>query len=184
VGPGSDPAAVLALQQRLSDLGYWLGTPDGGWGRVTSQAVMAFQKVEGLERDGKAGPATLERLATASRPAPAAAVDGVEIDLARQVLFVVQQGGVKWAINTSTGKAGWRTPAGDFQVQREIDGVRHAPLGDLYRPKYFTGGVAIHGSASIPGYPASHGCARVSNAAIDLLWASGLFEIGTPVRVH
>ncbi len=66
---------------------------------------------------------------------------------------------------------------------REIDGVRRAPLGDLYRPKYFHGGVAVHGSPSIPGYPASHGCARLSNPAMDLLWDSGLVELGTSVRV-
>ena len=29
LGPGSSGPAVLALQQRLSSLGYWLGTPDG-----------------------------------------------------------------------------------------------------------------------------------------------------------
>src|SRR5690606_15958967 len=65
---GESGDAVLALQQRLSELGYWLGTPDGNYGQLTRQAVMAFQKVEGLTRDGVAGPATRQRLATAGRP--------------------------------------------------------------------------------------------------------------------
>ena len=73
---------------------------------------------------------------------------------------------------------------GDVLVTREIDGVREAPLGDLYRPKYFNGGIAVHGSPSIPGRPASHGCARLHDAAMDLLWAEGLMPVGTPVWVH
>jgi lipoprotein-anchoring transpeptidase ErfK/SrfK len=91
---------------------------------------------------------------------------------------------VAWVLNTSTGTASTPTPVGDFVVDRQVDGMRHAPLGDLYRPKYFHGGVAVHGSPSIPGHPASHGCARVSNAAMDFLWASGAIPIGTSVRVH
>jgi lipoprotein-anchoring transpeptidase ErfK/SrfK len=179
---GGDPA-VLALQQRLVELHYWLGAPDGSLGKATKQAVLAFQKAEGLERDGNPGAATLERLATASTPQPSSLADGVEIDLARQLLFVVRGGAVEWVFNTSTGTSRTPTPRGEFAVQREIDGMRHAPLGDLYRPKYFNGGIAVHGSQSIPGYPASHGCARVSNAAMDYLWSSGLIEVGTPVRV-
>lgn len=178
-----DEAAVVALQERLVGLRYWLGAPDGTMGRATKQAVLAFQKAEGLERDGNPGPATMERLAVATTPQPSALIDGVEIDLARQLLFVITGGAVEWVINTSTGTSRTPTPRGDFVVNREIDGMRHAPLGNLYRPKYFKGGIAVHGSASIPGYPASHGCARVSNAAMDFLWSSGLVEIGTPVRV-
>ncbi len=44
--------------------------------------------------------------------------------------------------------------------------------------------LAAGGALSIPGYPASHGCARVSNPTLDLLWASGEVEVGTPVRVR
>jgi lipoprotein-anchoring transpeptidase ErfK/SrfK len=181
-----EPAVdVAVLQQRLSDLGYWLGTPDGRDGTLTRQAVMAFQKAEGLARDGIAGPATLAALETAQRPRAADhGRDHVEIDLARQLLLVVQGGEVRWALNTSTGTRGWATPPGEFRVEREIDGIRRAPLGDLYRPKYFNGGIAVHGSPSIPGQPASHGCARVSNGAMDHLWATGALAIGTPVVVR
>jgi peptidoglycan hydrolase-like protein with peptidoglycan-binding domain len=192
LGEGGD--AVAALQQRLVELGYWLGDPDGNYGQLTRQAVMAFQKVEGLGRDGVAGPVTQERLASAGRPTPRGG-DGLEIDLARQVLFVVQGGQVQWAINTSTGngeayvsssggEAIATTPPGQFQIYDEIDGLRKAPLGELWRPKYFNGGIAIHGSGSIPATPASHGCARVTNSAMDMLWASGVAPIGTSVWVY
>ena len=145
---------------------------------------MAFQKANGLGRDGVAGPITLAALETATRPVPTVVTDGIEISLERQLLLVVQGGQVTFALNTSTGRSGWRTRPGDFAIDRQIDDMRHAPLGDLYRPKYFNGGIAIHGSGSIPAQPASHGCARVSNGAIDMLWASGLAEIGTRVVVY
>jgi lipoprotein-anchoring transpeptidase ErfK/SrfK len=181
---GVEGPEVLALQQRLTELGYWLGTADATYGSLTVQAVMAFQKANGLSRDGIAGPATLAALATASRPAPSVLADGIEIDLERQLLFVVRGGQVLYALNTSTGTSGWRTPPGDFTVVREVDGMRHAPLGDLWRPKYFNGGIAIHGATSIPAQPASHGCARLSFAAMDMVWAEALAEVGTRVVVY
>jgi peptidoglycan hydrolase-like protein with peptidoglycan-binding domain len=191
-----DGDAVLALQKRLVDLGYWLGGDgDGHYGQLTRQAVMAFQKVEGLGRDGVAGPITQAQLANASRPTPRTGGDGLEIDLERQVLFVVRGGQVAYTINTSTGSgeaytsstggsAIAATPPGQFTIYKEIDGLREAPLGTLYRPKYFNGGIAVHGSGSIPANPASHGCARVTNSAMDMLWSGGYAEIGTSVLVY
>jgi peptidoglycan hydrolase-like protein with peptidoglycan-binding domain len=192
---GEGGQAVLALQQRLVDLGYWLGSADGNYGQLTRQAVMAFQKAEGLGRDGVAGPITQGRLAGARRQGSRAGGTGLEIDLERQVLMIVQGGQVQWVLNTSTGNneaytsstggsARAVTPPGSFEIRREIDGVREAPLGTLYRPKYFNGGIAIHGSGSIPAHPASHGCARVTNSAMDMLWSSGVAAIGTPVSVY
>lgn len=37
-------------------MGYWIGPIDGGYGQLTEQAVVAFQKVNGLTRDGMVGP--------------------------------------------------------------------------------------------------------------------------------
>jgi lipoprotein-anchoring transpeptidase ErfK/SrfK len=192
----SSGPAVQELQQRLSDLGFWLGEIDGHYGQLTRQAVMAFQKAEGLDRDGVAGPKTRERLPTAERPAPRTTEgDRIEVDLKRQLLLVVRGGQVQWTFNTSTGNGEAydrpsggtgvaRTPRGDFEIERQINGVRSAELGVLYRPKYFHGGIAVHGSGSIPAHPASHGCVRVTNAAMDLLWASDVAPVGTEVDVY
>jgi lipoprotein-anchoring transpeptidase ErfK/SrfK len=193
---GASGPVVLELQRRLSDLGFWVGEVDGNYGQLTRQAVMAFQKAQGLDRDGIAGPQTRSQLPNASRPQPRKAEgDRIEVDLERQLLLVVRGGQVQWAFNTSTGNGEAydrpsggtgvaRTPRGEFEIERQINGIRRAELGVLYRPKYFRGGIAVHGSGSIPAQPASHGCVRVSNAAMDLLWASDVATIGTELIVY
>lgn len=180
---GDSGPEVAALQERLLALNFWVPAVDGTYGSVTAQAVMAFQKSAGLARDGIAGPVTLAALETAGPVGPREGGDHVEVDLERQLMFVVR-GGRTWVFNTSTGRPGWRTPPGRFAITREIDGLRRAPLGDLYRPKYFNGGIALHGSPSIPGHPASHGCTRLHDAVADLIWDADLAPIGTPVWVY
>ena len=196
--PGDKGPEVMALQQRLSDLGYWLGTPDGRWGGLTTQAVYALQKTAGIGRDGVVGPAVTKALADGVRPTSRNGGTGIEVDVPRQIILVVRDGAVVRVLNTSTGsnvpyeevyegktyRGSARTPAGSFSVFREVDKLDKGPLGSLYRPKYFNGGIAIHGAASIPPYPASHGCARVSNAAMDLIWAENSMAIGARVTVY
>lgn len=192
--PGDSGAYVLSVQQRLSSLGYWLGTPDGTYGYLTSQAVMALQKSAGLGRDGVFGPATARALAAGARPQSRIGGTGIEIDLQRQVLLVVRGGAVTTILNTSTGSGqpfesyGQQhvavTPRGSYSVFRVVDGNDEGPLGDLWRPRYFNGGIAVHGAASVPAYPASHGCARVSNPAMDMIWARGLMPVGSRVSVY
>ena len=77
------------------------------------------------------------------------------------------------------------TPVGTFRINRERpDGWWVGDLGQIYRPKYFIGGVAIHGSLSVPAYPASHGCVRVSVAAMDMIWEQEILPRGTTVVVY
>lgn len=184
--PGMTGAAVTTLQQRLGTLGYWVGTPTGRYGHATGQAVMALQKVAGLGRDGVAGPATLRALDKRLMPRARSTRGRVlEIDLSRQVILLVVDGAVRTVINTSTGAAATPTPRGTYRVFRQVNRWHEAPLGKLYRPKYFYRGYAVHGVADggIPGRPASHGCARVSTTAMDMLWKGGL-RVGDTVRVY
>jgi lipoprotein-anchoring transpeptidase ErfK/SrfK len=74
--------------------------------------------------------------------------------------------------------------ARSVQRRRAVNGNDKGPLGVLYRPRYFNGGIAVHGYTSVPSYPASHGCVRVSNAAMDWIWANQIMAIGSPVWVH
>ena len=185
---------VLAVQQRLSELGYWLGKPDGHFGGLTQQAVFALQKAAGISRDGIVGPQTKAALQAGTRPGARVGGTGVEIDLSRQLLLIVRDGSVVRILNTSTGNGEpyvsggtqktARTPTGTFRVYRMVDALEEAELGQLYRPAYYDRGFAVHGSPSIPPWPASHGCARVSNSAMDSIWANALMSVGTTVNVY
>lgn len=182
---GSRGSHVTYLQQTLSRNGFWVGSIDGAYGHLTSQAVMALQKTYGLARDGICGPNTWRAVEQASRPrATHFSGNGIEIDLRRQVLRIVEGGRVRWVFNTSTGTSRTPTPRGTFRNFRNVNRMDISPLGKLWRPVYFYRGYAIHGSTSIPGYPASHGCARVSNAAMDYIWAKNLAPIGRVVKVY
>lgn len=193
---GDTGAAVLEAQRRLVELGYWLGEPDGDFGHLTRQAVLAFQGWEGLSRDGVIGARTRQALQQATRPEPTRGGDLIEIRRDRGVLLVVRDGRTRLALHTSTG-SGERytqpdgdvavadTPAGTWEVSWQVDGWRTSDLGRLWRPKYFhEDGLAIHGYPEVPAFPASHGCARVSMAAMDLIWRRGLAPVGTTVVVR
>jgi lipoprotein-anchoring transpeptidase ErfK/SrfK len=192
---GDHGAAVLTLQQRLSDLGYWLGTPDGNFGDLTQQAVYALQKAAGLRRDGVINTQTMAALDNGKRPTITSTGSGhrIEINKATQLLLIIDGTQITTILNTSTGsgatylQAGHhevaRTPSGTFHVFRQVDGEDIGPLGALWRPKYFNAGIAVHGYTSVPPYPASHGCTRVSNAAMNWIWLTNQLPIGTSVTV-
>jgi lipoprotein-anchoring transpeptidase ErfK/SrfK len=193
---GDKGPVITALQERLTDLGYWNGKADGKFGSTTQQAVFALQKAAGIDRDGVVGAQTKKALERGVRP-KAKSDDGrvVEIDKKKQLLMIVDDGKVETILNTSTG-TGERyetesggtaiasTPAGRFRVSRQIDGWRDAPLGMLWRPKYFNGGIAVHGAYSIPPYPASHGCARLSISAMNWIWSNDKMPTKTRVWVY
>src|SRR5215470_3892051 len=53
---------VLALQERLLELGYDAGRPDALFGPQTEQALRGFQRDYGMTSDGICGPSTLRAL--------------------------------------------------------------------------------------------------------------------------
>ncbi len=59
---GDEGALVMRLQQALKNYGYYTGTVDGFYGEGTEAAVKAFQRVKGLNVDGRASPAMLRIL--------------------------------------------------------------------------------------------------------------------------
>lgn len=66
---GSTGDAVREVQRKLKELGFLKGSADGDFGDATEAAVIAFQKQYGLEADGKVGPQTMEKLASARQTA-------------------------------------------------------------------------------------------------------------------
>jgi N-acetylmuramoyl-L-alanine amidase len=183
--PGDEGPQVLALQQRLYDLGYFLDGVTGTYDASTAHAVMAFQKQHGIGRDGVAGAETVVALAWAAKVEPVGGTDAhLEVSLVDQVLVVVDGQGGAVAVDATTGKASTPTPPGTFSVFRQVDAWDPGPNGSLYRPKYFNGGIAVHGGPPVIASPASHGCVRVPNSAVDWLWSAGLAPVGIPVVVY
>jgi peptidoglycan hydrolase-like protein with peptidoglycan-binding domain len=191
---GSQGAAVLALEQKLAALHYHVGAVDEAFDTDTRDAVMAFQKVAGLDRTGRATDDVVAAVSAASAPVPLVAAGGfkrVEIDLDRQVLFLYEGNNLNLILPVSTGSnerfcsQGYCrravTPPGSFVVYQQDSGWEESPLGWLYNSNYFNGGIAIHGSPSVPGYPASHGCVRIPMSAAE--WFPDRVSIGTPVYV-
>jgi len=185
---------VKQAEQRLSEMGYGPGRVDGVFDGVTRNALIAFQKMEGLKVTGRLGREDFDALGSASAPqSKEAGYSHVEVDLDRQVLFLVDEDGlVKRVLPVSTGSnkqyrekrmSGLAyTPRGRFRIYSKLSGWKRSPLGLLYYPNYFSGGVAIHGNPSVPSSPQSHGCIRIPMLAAAEI--SRLLPIGTIVLVY
>jgi hypothetical protein len=175
---GSRGPAVRLLERRLRGLRYVVRGVNGYYGSDTRDAVYAFEKVEGLGRDGVVDLRLWRRLLDARTPR-AAVPRGthVEVDKSRQVLFEVVRGKVVRIVHVSTGATG-NTPVGRWRIYRKSPGTNS--LG-MYYSLYFLRGFAMHGYASVPTFPASHGCVRV-----PMWYAFGLYSrwsLGDVVRV-
>ncbi|MBO1754909.1 L,D-transpeptidase family protein [Allobranchiibius sp. CTAmp26] len=192
---GSSGNWVLAAQHAMWNTGYWCGAMDGQFGFVVQQAVWAVQKANGISRTGIIDAATWTAIDGKYRPTPRYSGNHIEIDKTRQLLLVARGGRSAITLNTSTGSgrtfnymghpAIARTPSGNFKIYRKTTtGWVYGPLGGLYKPFYFVGGIAVHGSPSIPPYPDSHGCCRVSTAAQDYLISGGGLQMSEQVYVY
>jgi N-acetylmuramoyl-L-alanine amidase len=177
LAPGSRGPSVVALERRLAELHYALQGIDGYYGTDTFEAVLAFQKVNGLPRTGRVEPWLWARLGRAGMPRAYRGGDYIEVDKTRQVLMVVRRGIVAKVVHASTGATG-NTPLGTWHVYRKVGGWDWV----LWYPMYFKGGFAIHGYPSVPAFPASHGCVRVPMWIAPALF--GTNDYGTTVVVH
>lgn len=153
---GSLGTSVLELERRLAAQRYALERIDSVYGEDTAEAVLAFQKVHGLERTGRVDAPLWRAIETGRTPSARYPGDHVEVDKGRQVLFVVRGGKVTLIVHVSTGATG-NTPLGLWHVYRKVPGWSWV----LWYPNYFLRGFAIHGYPDVPAYPASHGCVRV-----------------------
>jgi len=141
-------------------------------------AVTAFQKLHGLPRTGTVDARVWRELQRAEIPRARYPGDHVEVSKGRQVLFLVRNGKVALVVPVSTGATG-NTPLGHWRVYSRVPGYNAKAM---YYSSFFVGGFAIHGYASVPPYPASHGCVRIP------LWVAyrvfSLIDYGTAVYIY
>ena len=200
IGWGSSGPVTLAYEQRLKALHFDPGPVDGTYSQDTNYAVVAVEKLFDQPRDGVIGPNVKFALEHFSyrTSRPKAEGDRVEIDLDKQVLTVYKHWQPILVTTTSTGSGehfcggvdGCQyaiTPAGKYHFYYLHEGWDSGKLGKMWNPYYFNGGIAVHGLASVPSYPASHGCARIpmdiANYFPTLVTkGEAVYVVGTPMQ--
>ena len=163
---GASGERVRFLQRRLAAMRYAIAVT-GRYDEATERAVVAFRKVNRLERVGNASRAVFSLAARGKggfRPRWRGAAH-VEGDLKRQVLALVNRGGRVFKVYmTSSGRDGLRTPTGVYTFYRKDAGWNSSGMLDSAYFTYPSGprtACAIHGYFVVPTWNASHCCFRV-----------------------
>ncbi|MDE6150219.1 MAG: spore cortex-lytic enzyme [Ruminococcus sp.] len=76
---GSSGAEVRAIQEKLKERGLFTVGVTGYYGEQTREAVLKFQKQQGIQQTGVAGPATLKALGISIGTIPAATSANVNL---------------------------------------------------------------------------------------------------------
>lgn len=183
-GAGERGLKVLLLQRGLLKLGF--ATPvTGYYDGLTANAVNAFRKTNEMGRDGYATTSVYGKVLR-GRGAfklryPNSGTHGkhVEFDWSRQVLVLADRGRPYRVYHTSSGAPATPTVFGSYRFYRQSPGTN---AKGMVHSSYFIGGYAIHGYASVPNFPASHGCLRVPipNAMSIYTW----IDLGDPIQTY
>jgi hypothetical protein len=156
---GQCGTVVVGFKKAMRKMGY-IANSGPCFGGKTGRGVLAYRKVNGMERSFRAGRGLVKR-AFAGRGSyrirhPGAGMH-LEVPLSKQVL-VFANGDRPYAVYpVSSGKPSTPTVTGHFTFIRQEPGYNSE---GMYYSFYFYGGYAVHGYDSVPDYPASHGCIR------------------------
>lgn len=177
-------AALQDLQAQLAALGLPVTPADDGltwpgrralclWreltGQTPSQALPAAGDADAVTATGRSD----LRPTTRMRP-------GLNVSITCQTaVWLTSTRHIKAMFAVSTGTSDgdeFDTHLGVHTIRRVINGWRPSssfPGAMLYRPLYFHGGQALHGSPAddIATYPNSAGCVRMYKRDMDTLWA-------------
>jgi peptidoglycan hydrolase-like protein with peptidoglycan-binding domain len=183
-GVGERGLKVLLLQRGLVKEGF-AAPVTGYYDDATARGVLAFRKTNEMGRDGYASKEVFAMLMRGQGAFelryPKAGKNGkhVEFDWSRQVLVLARGGKPYRTYHTSSGAPATPTVFGSYRFYLKTPGTNS--LG-MVHSSYFIGGYAIHGYASVPNYPASHGCLRVPipNALAIFNW----IDIGDPIFTY
>lgn len=131
-----------------------------------------------------------------AKPAPVAPAGGkvIDVDLSRQQLVAFEDGAVVFSAPVATGKDGFETPTGTFDIYTKLPKqTMRGTIGDetwvvpnVPNVMYINGSVALHGAywhnLFGSGVRLSHGCVNLPLDAAAWLykWA----PVGTTVVVH
>ena len=126
---------------------------------------------------------TVDRAADKAKSKVSPQAHLVVVSISKQRISLYGAGGFHTQNAVSTGKPGFPTPTGVFSVIQKNRYHRSniysgAPMPFMQRITW--SGVAMHAGV-LPGYPASHGCIRLSHNFASELW--GMTKMGARVVV-
>lgn len=129
--------------------------------------------------------ASLAASAYLATPASASVLARIDNSSQRMQVYVDQRLAFSWPV--STARAGYRTPAGRYSVQR-MHAMWHSRkynMSPMPYAMFFRGGYAIHGTYAVGqlGRPASHGCVRLSPGNARTLYGLAQSHGGAQVVV-
>lgn len=185
-------STLRATQQKLKDFGINPGPIDGIYGPKTGRALCTFRWISGMDvhRDNL-DTDTYQKINEHTNQygyitnVPAGQFKGedtyIYVNKTCQTMIYVEHQKIRRVINVSTGKKGHETP----DTVRRLGGTqkgwhcstlypescrtqhtgmnkKYSDVGNMYNKRYVMGAIYLHGSTSVPTYPASHGCIRVS----------------------
>ena len=194
---GSKHVTNLRVESVLKAWNFPVGAANGYFDQSTRQALCAWRDLAGRNVTHSL-PSIQDRfmINRAVRPVvPARLVVGLNVNITCQVVIwvvkdkVTGEHKVHKVFQATTGMPEFPTRTGTFHIYAQRNEWQESDLypgAMMYRPKYFDGGQAFHGSATdalVVPYPASHGCVRMLHSAIKELWYSNL-GIGTQVKVY
>ncbi len=156
---GECSPVVGAFKAHMASMGYVSGGGRCFTARL-GREVLAYRKVNGMDRTKKAGPSILKAVFEGKGGYHVKYPDAgehAEVSLAQQVLVLIK-GGKPFAIYpVSTGKPSTPTITGHYSFYRQEPGYNSE---GMYYSFYWHNGYAVHGYAEVPNYAASHGCVR------------------------
>lgn len=183
---------VRQVQRGLRDLGIYV-VVDGVEGKRTRQGVCAARRLLGYKPTHR-GPirnTDVKNIRRADKlPKPRNGKNYLSVDKKCQMMYQAKKGKWRRIVKISTGTRGHRTPSGTYRITWRWPGWHNSSSypsdsgnGNMYNSMYFkSGGYAIHGSRSVPWYPASHGCVRVTVGKSKKLYSS--VPNGTKVHIY
>jgi hypothetical protein len=182
---------VVEVQQRLRRLGFDIAV-DGVVGPRTRQAVCGARRILRYghpRRNGVTWNDVKQLRRRTSLPTPNKGWTYLWVDRKCQMMYQAKNNRWVGFYKISTGKGRHATPGGRYKITWRWPGWHNSSQypsdsgnGNMYNSMYFkSGGYAVHGSRSVPWYPASHGCVRVSVSDANRLYRS--VAVGTRVII-
>ena len=186
-----------AVEAALVRLKLPSGPADGVFDAQTQRGLCEWRELTG-HRQSRALPSATERvdiINTTKKIIPKYMVVGLNINRTCQAMtWIAVSPTTKLPLiyavyPVSTGRPSFPTATGLHTIYSTVNRWQESTLypgAMMYRPMYFHGGMAIHGSAAdylVRTYPDSHGCVRALHKDIDKMWASGVGR-GTKVLVY